>query len=159
MNDHPLTHNVIGIDPGVSGAIALNVDGELAIVEDTPSIDKRVNVAVLSQMIGAWHSRHPITKVVIENVHAMPKQGVSSSFNFGRALGDVEGCVIALGHVVEFVSPAVWKRDLGLTGKDKAASRQLATDMWPSWADAFKRVKDDGRAEAALLAHWGTRET
>lgn len=149
--------NIAGIDPGKTGALALIVDDELADVTDTPAIDKRVNAAAVSDWFSTHKQMHGIDLVVIENVHSRPGQGVSSSFNFGRALGCVEGVVLALGLPVSFVTPATWKRDMGLTGKDKGASRQLATDTWPTWAGSFQRVKDDGRAEAALLALWGLR--
>jgi len=147
--------NIIGVDPGATGAIALLTHGELADVIDTPVIDKRVNVAEVARWFKTQHGLVGIDKVVIENVHSMPGNSGRSMFAFGRALGDVEACAIALGHVVEFVSPAVWKRDMGLTGKNKGASRQLATDLWPTCSDLFARVKDDGRAEAALIAKWG----
>jgi len=146
---------IIGIDPGKQGALALIVDGQLADVEDMPMIDKRVNVAVLAAWITEHHRMYGITKVVIENVHSMPGQGVATMFRMGRSFGEVIGCVVALGHVVEFVPPQTWKRAMGLIGKDKNASRQLATDLYPSWAQTFARVKDDGRAEAVLIARWG----
>lgn len=147
---------ILGVDPGASGALALLVDGELAAVEDTPVIDKRVNAAIVDQLLADWKYTHgTIHMAVIENVHAMPKQGVSSSFNFGRALGVVEGVILAAGIPTAWAPPAMWKRSMGLAGKPKGASRQLATDLWPTWADTFKRSKDDGRAEAALLAKYG----
>ena len=154
--------NIIGVDPGATGAIALLTHGELADVIDTPVIDKRVNVAEVARWFKTQHGLVGIDKVVIENVHSMPGNSGRSMFAFGRALGDVEACAIALGHVVEFVSPAVWKRDMGLSRRpgesDKALkdrSRQRATDLWPTCSDLFARVKDDGRAEAALIAKWG----
>ena len=147
---------VLGVDPGKTGALALTVANELVAVEDMPTIDKRVNATVLAKLVDDWCYQHGIRLAVIENVHAMPKQGISSAFNFGRGLGVVEGIVLAKAIPVTFVSPAKWKADMALAGKDKGASRQLATDTWPTWADAFKRVKDDGRAEAALMAKWGT---
>jgi crossover junction endodeoxyribonuclease RuvC len=148
--------NLVGIDPGASGALALIVDGELTDVIDVPAIDKRINVPVVTDWFREWQrSIGPIHRVIIENVHAMPKQGVTSSFNFGRALGAIEAVPQSLGLVTSYATPAVWKRSMGLIGKDKAASRQLATDIFPSWAAMFKRVKDDGRAEACLLAKFG----
>lgn len=147
---------VVGIDPGASGALALIVDGELTDVIDAPAIDKRINVPTVTEWFKGWQtSVGRIDRVVIENVHAMPKQGVSSSFNFGRALGAVEAVPQALGLVCTYATPSVWKKSMGLVGKGKGASRQLATDLHPSWAAMFRRVKDDGRAEAVLLAMWG----
>ena len=136
--------NIVGIDPGASGALALLVDGELTDVIDMPSIDKRVTVPVVTEWFRDWqHSVGRIDRVVIENVHAMPKQGVSSVFNFGRALGAVEAVPQSLGLVCTYATPSVWKKSMGLQGKDKAASRQLATDLFPSWAQMFKRKMDD----------------
>jgi crossover junction endodeoxyribonuclease RuvC len=147
---------IVSIDPGLSGAIALLDGDQLVAVEDMPAIAKRVNAAVLDTLLADWkHTFGNISRVVIENVHAMPKQGVTSSFTFGRAFGVAEGVAIAAGHVVTYAEPSVWKASMGLRGKPKDASRQLATDLWPSWSDSFKRVKDDGRAEAALMAMWG----
>jgi crossover junction endodeoxyribonuclease RuvC len=99
---------------------------------------------------------------VIEDVHAMPKQGVSSSFSFGRALGVAEGVLAGNGLSLRYVSPAKWKKALGLSSDkgvsrrraDKGVSRRRAIELWPEHAKAFERVKDDGRAEAALLAWW-----
>jgi hypothetical protein len=88
---------------------------------------------------------------VIENVHAMPKQGVSSSFSFGRALGVAEGVLAGNGLSLRYVSPAKWKKALGLSA-DKGVSRRRAIELWPDHRKAFG-VKD-GRAEAALLAWW-----
>ena len=75
--------------------------------------------------------------------------------DLGRALGAIEAIPQSLGLVTTYATPSAWKKSMGLIGKDKGASRQLATDLYPSWAAMFKRVKDDGRAEAALLAKWG----
>ena len=83
----------------------------------------------------------------------MPKQGVTSSFNFGRSKGVVEGVFAAAGRPIVYVSPGVWKRALGLS-KDKGASRRRAIELWPDHTDKFRRAKDDGRAEAALIALW-----
>jgi len=147
---------VIGIDPGVSGAMAIIVDGELTDVIDTPSIDKRVNAAMVTQWFRNWqHTVGRIDHVVIENVHSMPGNSGRSMFAFGRALGVVEAVPQSLGLVVAYASPQTWKKSMGLIGKDKNASRQLATDLYPSWAQTFARVKDDGRAEAALIATFG----
>ena len=91
--------------------------------------------------------------VVIEAVHAMPKQGVSSSFNFGYGAGLLEGICAALNYPIDLIPPATWKRGAGLPA-DKGACRQLAARYWPGAAHMFSRVKDDGRAEAALMARW-----
>ena len=83
----------------------------------------------------------------------MPKQGVASSFTFGRTLGVAETAAAALGAPVLYLPPATWKKAMGLTS-DKEASRALATSLFPLDAAQWSRKKDDGRAEAALLAHY-----
>lgn len=140
---------VVGIDPGVSGAIAAldQRDGALMWLEDMPALDKHVNAAALADLLEV----EDIALAAVEAVHAMPKQGVTSSFNFGRSYGVVLGVLAALDAPVTHLRPTVWKKAAGLTA-DKSASRRLATDIWPAHADAFKLVKHDGRAEAALLA-------
>ena len=144
---------IIGIDPGAQGAIAwLDDDGTLRAVEDMPTLDGRVS----GHLVGSLFLQHGslITPTcVVEDVHAMPGQGVSTTFRFGRNLGTVEGAMAALGAQMVYVSPAKWKRAIGLS-KDKTASRLAAIERFPEHADLFKRVKDDGRAEAALIAEW-----
>lgn len=152
---------VVGIDPGKGGAIAaLDSYGVLLTVDDMPVTGKVVNGALVNELLGnhATTARYNLLGdtepvVVIEDVHSMPKQGVASSFSFGRSLGVVEGVALGRGCSVRYVSPARWKRALGLTA-DKGASRRRATELWPTKAALFARVKDDGRAEAALIAHW-----
>ena len=94
---------------------------------------------------------------VVENVSSMPRQ--AGAFNFGRSAGVVHGVLGALGVPMELVSPNVWKGAMGLRkmagetqDANKSRARELAVKLWPSQADLFKRVKDDGRAESALLA-------
>jgi crossover junction endodeoxyribonuclease RuvC len=89
--------------------------------------------------------------VVVEQVHAMPRQGVSSTFSFGKACGMIEGVVAARGLPIAWVTPQRWKKAMGVTA-DKNSSRQLAINLWPNEAELFKRVKDADRAEAALIA-------
>jgi crossover junction endodeoxyribonuclease RuvC len=86
----------------------------------------------------------------------MPKQGVSSSFNFGVAYGIVRGVIGALPLPMLFVTPNEWKREFRL-GSDKSQSRVLAGRMYPNNAHTFSRVRDDGRAEAVLIATFGAR--
>jgi hypothetical protein len=94
---------------------------------------------------------------VVERVGPMPKQGVSSTFKFGRGLGLVEGVLGGALVPISYVSPAVWNRHFGLAA-DKEQARQKAIKIWPaSAADLFSRKKDHGRAEAALIALWAQR--
>jgi crossover junction endodeoxyribonuclease RuvC len=141
----------LGIDPGTSGAIAVLRDGELLEVHDAP-VTVGVDPALLANLlctIGA----SSIGMAVVEDQHAMPKNGSQGNFSMGRSFGIVLGCLASAGIPVVTVSPARWKRDMRVTA-DKGTSRRRACELWPTSADCFKRVKDDGRAEAALIARW-----
>ncbi len=145
---------ILGIDPGLSGALALIEDGRLLDTWDMPVAGSRVAAGLL---IDLFHSARP-DLVVIEEVHSMPGQGVSSTFKFGLSAGVVDGAVAALGYGKEYVQPTVWKRALGLAGKEKDDARLKALDLWPSRAQLFARKKDCGRADAALIALWNHRQ-
>lgn len=147
---------IIGVDPGASGAIAaLDADtGALLWVEDMPAHEGIVSAPLSADLIVG----QAIAVAWVENVHSMPKQGVSSSFKFGRAFGVIVGVLGGARVPVEYVTPAVWKKQARLS-KDKSASRRLAVELWPAHSDLFKRVKDDGRAEAALIARYGWLRT
>lgn len=94
---------------------------------------------------------------VLEQVHAMPKQGVSSTFRFGQCYGALQMAVVGHGYEVHDVTPQKWKKHFGLSN-DKGVSRSVASQRFPQCAELFKRVKDDGRAEAALMALYGAEE-
>ncbi len=147
---------IIGIDPGLSGAVAHFYDG-VVTTYDTPIFSikkgKKVQREVDGVQLATIISRHHPEQVILERVNAMPKQGVVSMFNFGRSFGVVEGVVAALQIPITYVTPQRWKSALRLSS-DKGESRRLATQLWPQHADQWSRVKDDGRAEAALLAHY-----
>lgn len=152
---------IIGIDPGLSGAIAV-VDGTtLRCVHDMPVVPVRwlnktrneVSGAQLYRLLAEVASMVDGTTVVLEDVSSSPQMGATSAFRFGQGYGVVQGVVAACGYRLEQVRPAVWKRDMGLN-RNKAASRGLACRLWPDQSDLFARAKDDGRAEAALLAEW-----
>jgi len=144
---------ILGIDPGISGALAwLSDDGHLISTMDMPAIEvhgkKKVSPQILTSELAG---RRPIL-AVIEDVGAMPGQGVTSMFNFGYSAGILAGVCAGLGIPTVLYRPAVWKRAAGVPA-DKGAARQMAQRLWPGCRD-FDRVKDDGRAEAALLARW-----
>lgn len=143
---------IIGVDPGKQGAIAaIDTDGNLHDTWDIPVVDKRISAPLIADILVPLQ---PVAELcVIEDVHAMPKQGVTSMFTFGRGLGIVEGVALGAGIPVRWVSPAKWKRALGLS-PDKGASRRRAIELWPAQSAMFARVKDDGRAEAALIAYY-----
>jgi len=147
----------IGIDPGASGAIAvLGPDAELT-VHDMPVMGPRaqVNAAALADLLREATLGRPC-HVWLEHAHAMPRQGVVSTFAFGRALGAIEGVVGALCLPLTFVSPMTWKRALGLT-RDKRAAIARAVQLRPDAAPLLTRVRDHGRAEAILIALYGSR--
>jgi crossover junction endodeoxyribonuclease RuvC len=154
---------IIGIDPGAAGAVAiLEPDGSLVQVFDMPAVEvtvggkakRRVSPEMLAAELRLYNVHG--TTAVVEQVGAMPGQGVSSMFAFGEAFGLAKGVLAGLGIPVQSVPPARWKRALGLnSGKDAARAKAAAT--WPQQAGEFKRVKDDGKAEAALIALWGLK--
>jgi crossover junction endodeoxyribonuclease RuvC len=150
---------IIGVDPGKTGALALldSQYGHLIDVADMPIVGPIISPHLLGQIVHDWTQPATSAVAVIEDVHAMPRQGVSSVFSFGRSLGVAEGVVAGAGLAITYVSPAKWKRALGL-GADKGDSRRRAMETWPDMASKFARVKDDGRAEAALIAWWHWRQ-
>ncbi|NCC40357.1 MAG: hypothetical protein EOM21_13045 [Gammaproteobacteria bacterium] len=149
---------VIGIDPGLSGAIVCVRPREVLACLDMPietgtANRRRISAPVLVHLLTQIVQEHRVTTVALERVAAMPGQGVSSMFSFGRSLGVVEGVVAALGLELSYYSPASWKRRYGLTGRAKEASRTRALELYPAAAEWLERKKDHGRADAILLAH------
>ncbi len=147
---------IIGIDPGIEGAIALIRSGGIVETFDIArSMDDAITV--LRDLAGS------VDGCVIEKVGAMPKQGVSSTFNFGVTYGHLRGAVIALGiPLIAEPTPVVWKRLIfGATikgvdrGDQKRMARDKARELYPGAVDLLRRVKDADRAEAILLAHYG----
>lgn len=152
---------ICGIDPGASGALAFfNVGVGALEMFPMPTVEKRVGsrkrreVDPLGVSAIFTKMRHP-QAVVIERVSSMPGQGVSSTFAFGRGLGVIEGVLAAHGLPVIWVAPTTWKRHFDLLKQDKSASRAKAAALFPAYESLFSRAKDDGPAEAALMAMWG----
>ena len=147
----------IGIDPGVSGAIAFLNDDSLEGVFDMPVMalsgkKQQVNAPKLAEIIGTGSPR--ANEAYVEQVHSMPGQGVSGMFNFGVSYGVIQGVLAALQIPMVLVSPAVWKRRAGLTGKPKDAARTLAQQLYP--AAPLGQKKDVGRADSILIARFGS---
>ena len=142
---------ILGVDPGLSGALAFYFPASPShiVAEDIPVAGGAIDAATLAQRIAQMRP----TMAVIELVGAMPKQGVSSTFKFGRAFGTVIGVVAALGIPTHFVAPTRWKRHFRLNA-NKDDARALALRLWPT-AECFSRKKDHGRGEASLLARYG----
>jgi hypothetical protein len=145
---------ILGIDPGASGALAWLDDGHLLDVVDMPVVDKDVSAALLCRALASVG----VDVAVVEQAQSMPRQGVASSFRYGVCYGVILGCLAAHAIPVTHVRPTKWKKAMGL-GPDKDKSRRMAIDLWPDRADLFARKKDDGRAEAALLAEYGRTHT
>lgn len=147
---------IIGIDPGFSGAIVhLSSLGTLE-VWDMPIVADLKGRPVLNlyELYKLLSPKAKKTVAVLEQVASRPGQSAPATFRFGQGYGALEMGLAA--HQIEkrTVTPAKWKKHFGLS-KDKGASRGLAIERFPKQADLFKRVKDDGRAEAALLALYG----
>jgi len=159
--DAPRPGAVIGVDPGVHGALALiTCTGDLVAVADMPILrdgaaDRAsVNAPLLADLLAKWHAR----EVFVEFVSARPNEGAVGAFSFGRSRGVVEGVAAVLGLPIRFLTPPAWKRLVQIApGKADAkdAARAEAIRRWPDKAALFARVRDDGRAEAALIAAAG----
>lgn len=152
---------IYGIDAGFTGAITKYWPAyEIIECYDMPTFkDKKKTLIDLPKLLQILTTRRLLEKpiVYLERVSAMPNQGVSSTFRFGQGYGQLEMGIEAAGLHLNYVSPAVWKKHFGLT-KNKGESREKAASLFPKYADLFKRVKDDGRAESALIAEYGFRK-
>jgi crossover junction endodeoxyribonuclease RuvC len=152
---------IIGIDPGAAGAVAIIEDtGKLVHVFEMPSVEiitgGKAKRRVAPEMLAAELELYAFqgARAIVEQVGAMPGQGVSSMFAFGEAFGLAKGVLAGMKIPTTTVTPGKWKKALQLnSGKD--GSRLKASQIWPESAGEFKRVKDDGKAEAALIAYWG----
>jgi crossover junction endodeoxyribonuclease RuvC len=154
---------ILGIDPGIGGALALLSDaGELVdvldmpVLRDGPKGRAAVNGPLLAEAIYRWHA----TRAYVELVGARPGEGAVGAFSFGRSRGIIEGVLAAAGVPVEMIAPPAWKRAVGI-GPGRAGAKDMARSeairRWPGKAGLFARVKDDGRAEAALIAIAGLK--
>lgn len=154
---------VIGIDPGFSGAIAIYQPSTRWLqVTDMPTAPNakgktELNCAALLEALTVSVNGAP-QEAWVEKVGVMPGQGISSGFRFGQQVGAIEMAVTANKHQLRYVTPAVWKAYFGLS-KDKGVARGYAIKRFPNYADLFSRVKDDGRAEAALIALFGAEHS
>ena len=158
---------IIGIDPGLSGAIVcrhMNQDGTpgRAHIHDMPTVEvqrngknkREVNPAMLANLLRGKSASDMRLHAFVERVGAMPGQGVSSVFSFGRSVGVVEGVLAALDIPMTIVPPKTWQKSVNARdGKD--GNRLRAMELFPHDAAMFERKKDDGRADAALIAYYG----
>jgi crossover junction endodeoxyribonuclease RuvC len=150
----------LGIDPGLSGSLALlRCEGlKIESIYDMPVTDGRVDAARLALIVGMCQLRGTIVAAV-ELVSSMPRQ--AGAFNFGVSAGCVHGVLGALGVPMVLIPPGVWKPGCGLRrltnesqAQNKSRARELATKLWPLQAGLFKLIKNHDRAEAALLARF-----
>lgn len=152
---------VIGIDPGLSGALALLNEDSKALVDllDMPVMAgtgkrQQVNGAALTKLFKLWNAEGYVKCAYLEKVSAMPGQGVSSMFSFGMSYGILQGVLCSLGIPIVMVSPQFWKKRAGLLKQEKDRARTLAQQLYP--LAELDRKKDLGRADAILIARFGT---
>lgn len=169
---------LIGVDPGVTGGLALFLGSTLIGVKDMPNVEivtetkgaelrdliggpkahrkHRVSLHGLVAVLRDWSTGHSV-RMVRERVHPRGGQGAVSSGVLMESVGQIDGVAAALGIPVETVDPTVWKLAMGITD-NKAMSCKRATAEFPAWASMFKRTSiDHDRAEAALLGLYGVR--
>ncbi len=153
---------IIGIDPGISGSICFLEDGiikdvlEMPIMTEGKKNKKQVNGSQIfneiSLRIKTYEKKN--IKVVIEQVSAMPGQGVTSMFNFGQSFGILKGICSAMQLPIYFVRPAKWKRYFNLINSEKDASRTRAIEIFPYFSSNLSKKKDSNKADAILIASY-----
>ena len=151
---------LIGIDPGISGSICFFENGKILEVLDMPTMidgkknKKQVNGAQIYNEILKRINKSDKEKirVIIEQVSAMPGQGVTSMFNFGQSFGILKGICSAMQLPMYFVRPAKWKKYFGLINSEKDASRTKAIEMFPYFSSQLSKKKDSNKADAILIA-------
>ena len=150
---------IIGIDPGLSGGIAILDDLKIFDLFDMPIMPEgkknknQLNSAQLVNIIKR-HIHTNSTFVIVEQVSAMPGQGVTSMFNFGQTFGAIKGICASLNLPIFYVRPAKWKKHFDLINASKDASRTKAIEMYPSISDRLKKKKDVNKADAILIARY-----
>ena len=151
---------IIGIDPGISGAICFFENGVIKDIIDMPVMaegkknKRQLNSAQLVKLLKDNISKNDEVTVVVEQVNAMPGQGVTSMFNFGQTFGAIKGICAAIGLPIFFVRPAKWKKHFDLINSSKDASRTKAIEMYPLISDQLAKKKDVNKADAILIARY-----
>jgi hypothetical protein len=145
---------VIGIDPGVTGAWAAHERGVLRFIQDLPVLDGRIDGAALAETLRQFDE----AVVYLENTQPMPKNGSIASYSLGLNTGIIVGVVQSLSHPLVRVRPAAWKKKMAVTKLDKNGIRGIAREIYPQWADSFRRVMDHNRAEAVLISRYGVAD-
>jgi crossover junction endodeoxyribonuclease RuvC len=153
---------VLGIDPGVRGGLAIvAIDNDAAprLIEaiDIPTVGERAKERVDAIAIRAWIAAHKPQHAFVERAQAMPKQGGSSGFKYGRAVGAIEAVLNCCEIPMTIIEPGAWKKFHHLHGKDKEGGRQRALQLFPAAHAMLARKRDHGRAEASLIAMYGAQ--
>ena len=150
---------IIGIDPGISGSICFFEDGKILEVIEMPVMTegkknkKQVNGAqIYNEFLKRINKKNDQIRVVIEQVSAMPGQGVTSMFNFGQSFGILKGICSAMQLSMFFVRPAKWKKYFNLINSQKDASRTRAIEIFPYFSTQLSKKKDSNKADAILIA-------
>ena len=151
---------IIGIDPGISGSICFLQDGKILEVIEMPTMTdgkknkRQVNGSQIYNEISKriTKDRNQDIRVVIEQVSAMPGQGVTSMFNFGQSFGILKGLCSAMQLPMYFVRPTKWKKYFNLINSEKDASRTRAIEIFPYFSSQLSKKKDSNKADAILIA-------
>jgi crossover junction endodeoxyribonuclease RuvC len=151
---------IIGVDPGISGAISILENKKVIEVYDTPTMiegkknKRQVNGAQVANIIKQRLNDKQEVAVAVEHVNAMPGQGVTSMFNFGQSFGVIKGVCSALSIPIYFIRPTKWKKHFNLIKTNKDASRTKAIEVYPEISSKLSRKKDSNRADAILIARY-----
>ena len=151
---------IFGIDPGVSGAISVLENKKVIEVFDMPTMidgkksKRQVNGAQVTNIIKEKLDENKEIIVVVEQVNAMPGQGVTSMFNFGQSFGVIKGISSALSLPIYFVRPVKWKKHFNLIKTNKDASRTKVIQIYPEISSKLSRKKDSNKADAILIARY-----
>ena len=149
---------IIGVDPGISGAISVIENKKILEVYDTPTMidgkknKRQINSAQVTNIIKERINTGKEVVVAVEHVNAMPGQGVTSMFNFGQSFGVIKGICAALSLPIYFVRPTKWKKHFNLIKTNKDASRTKVIEAYPDISNKLHRKKDSNRADAILIA-------
>ena len=149
---------IIGVDPGINGAISIIENKKILEVYDTPTMidgkknKRQINSAQVTNIIKERLNAGKEVVVVVEHVNAMPGQGVTSMFNFGQSFGVIKGICAALSLPIYFVRPTKWKKHFNLIKTNKDASRTKVIEIYPEISSKLYRKKDSNRADAILIA-------
>ncbi len=151
---------IIGIDPGLSGAIAVLENNKVIDMFDMPVMSegkknkRQLNSAFLVNLIKENINNNEEVAVIVEQVNAMPGQGVTSMFNFGQTFGAIKGVCAALELPIFFVRPSKWKKHFELINSSKDSSRTKVIEMYPKLSNQLSKKKDVNKSDAILIARY-----